>query len=97
MHCWTGQARNVGRLPPRATALSNRTLLHVLTLSQAQARVVDRFRRGDLNLLVATNIGSEGMDFKQCAAVVAFEPPPDLTSYIQVGMEWGVLPSDNYL
>jgi hypothetical protein len=24
------------------------------------------------------------MDFKQCAAVVAFEPPPDVTSYIQV-------------
>jgi ERCC4-related helicase len=45
---------------------------------------VSRFRSGELNLLVATNIGSEGMDFKQCAAVVAFEPPPDVTSYIQV-------------
>jgi endoribonuclease Dicer len=51
---------------------------------QAQAAVVSRFRSGELNLLVATNIGSEGMDFKQCAAVVAFEPPPDVTSYIQV-------------
>jgi hypothetical protein len=51
---------------------------------QTQAQVVGRFRNGELNLLVATNIGSEGMDFKQCAAVVAFEPPPDLTSYIQV-------------
>jgi hypothetical protein len=51
---------------------------------QAQAQVVSRFRSGERNLLVATNIGSEGMDFMQCAAVVAFEPPPDLTSYIQV-------------
>jgi endoribonuclease Dicer len=51
---------------------------------QAQAAVVSRFRSGELNLLLATNIGSEGMDFKQCAAVVAFEPPPDVTSYIQV-------------
>jgi hypothetical protein len=51
---------------------------------QAQAAVVGRFRSGELNLLVATNIGSEGMDFKQCTAVVAFEPPPDVTIYIQV-------------
>jgi ATP-dependent helicase YprA (DUF1998 family) len=58
--------------------------LHNAALLQAQAQVVGRFRSGELNLLVATNIGSEGMDFKQCAAVVAFEPPPDLTSYIQV-------------
>ncbi|KAF6265165.1 hypothetical protein COO60DRAFT_1118491 [Scenedesmus sp. NREL 46B-D3] len=59
---------------------------------QEQAQVVARFRSGELNVLVATNIGSEGMDFKQCAAVVAFEPPPDLTSYIQVGQRHGDSP-----
>lgn len=33
---------------------------------QAQSNVVQQFRRGETNVLFATNIGSEGMDFKQC-------------------------------
>ncbi|WIA14738.1 hypothetical protein OEZ85_003224 [Tetradesmus obliquus] len=51
--------------------------------NRAQAAVVSRFRTGQLNLLIATNIGSEGMDFQQCELVVAFEPPTDVTQYIQ--------------
>jgi ERCC4-related helicase len=51
---------------------------------QAQAAVVGCFHTGELNLLLATNIGSEGMDFQKCEMVVAFEPPTDVTSYIQV-------------
>jgi hypothetical protein len=51
---------------------------------QAQAAVVGRFRTGEINLLLATNIGSEGMNFQRCELVVAFEPPSDVTSYIQV-------------
>jgi endoribonuclease Dicer len=45
---------------------------------------VSRFRSGQLNLLLATNVGSEGMDFQQCELVVAFEPPTNVTGYIQV-------------
>lgn len=37
-----------------------------MDISQAQARMVDRFRTGELNVLIATNIGNEGLDFKQC-------------------------------
>lgn len=33
------------------------------------------FRSGALNLLVATSVGSEGMDFRQCQLVVAFDCP----------------------
>jgi hypothetical protein len=51
---------------------------------QAQAAVVGRFRTGELNVLIATNVGSEGMDFQQCELVVAFEPPQNVTLYIQV-------------
>ena len=36
-----------------------------------------------MNLLIATHIGNEGMDFKQCQMVTAFEPPPTITNYIQ--------------
>jgi hypothetical protein len=31
-----------------------------------------------------SHIGSESMDFQRCELVVAFEPPSDVTSYIQV-------------
>lgn len=40
----------------------------VLFCRQAQAAVVKLFRAGKINVLFATNIGSEGMDFKQCQA-----------------------------
>uniref|UniRef100_A0A383WL31 P-loop containing nucleoside triphosphate hydrolase protein n=1 Tax=Tetradesmus obliquus TaxID=3088 RepID=A0A383WL31_TETOB len=52
--------------------------------TKAQAAVVGRFRSGELNVLIATNVGSEGMDFQQCELVVAFEPPTDVTQYIQM-------------
>eukprot|EP00878_Enallax_costatus_P003037 GHUV01003235.1.p1 GENE.GHUV01003235.1~~GHUV01003235.1.p1 ORF type:complete len:473 (+),score=137.64 GHUV01003235.1:72-1421(+) len=51
--------------------------------NKAQARVVQQFRKRETNVLFATNIGSEGMDFKQCQAVVAFDPPNEVTQYIQ--------------
>lgn len=61
--------------PPAALWLPN---------AQAQAAVVGRFRSGELNVLIATNVGNEGMDFQQCELVVAFEPPTDVTQYTQV-------------
>jgi ERCC4-related helicase len=33
---------------------------------QRQREAVDRFRRGEVNVLICTNIGSEGMDFRRC-------------------------------
>jgi hypothetical protein len=51
---------------------------------QAQAAVVGSFRSGSINVLLATDVGSEGMDFQQCELVVAFDPPDNVTSYIQV-------------
>lgn len=53
----------------------SRTAGCTLVLLQTQAEVVGRFKEGKYNLLIATNIGSEGMDFKQCQLVVAFEHP----------------------
>lgn len=41
-------------------------VVYCMCISQAQARMVDRFRTGELNVLIATNIGNEGLDFKQC-------------------------------
>ena len=48
--------------------------LHVLFVQQ-QALVVQGFRSSAINVLIATSVGSEGMDFRQCQLVVAFDPP----------------------
>ena len=42
---------------------------------QQQAMVVAGFRTSAINVLIATSVGSEGMDFKQCQLVVAFDLP----------------------
>jgi Fanconi anemia group M protein len=39
-----------------------------------QQRVVDDFRHGRTNVLVATSVGEEGLDLPDCDAVVLFEP-----------------------
>jgi hypothetical protein len=38
----------------------------VLCVMQRQKDMIRRFRECELNVLVCTNIGSEGMDFRQC-------------------------------
>lgn len=55
----------------------------MLFVAQQQALVVAGFRTSAINVLIATSVGSEGMDFKQCQLVVAFDLPRDVTSYIQ--------------
>lgn len=43
--------------------------------NQQQALVVQGFRDSTINVLIATSVGSEGMDFRQCQLVVAFDLP----------------------
>ena len=48
-----------------------------------QERVVQQFREGKLNLIIATSVGEEGLDFPQCSFVCRFDMPPTLPAYIQ--------------
>lgn len=36
-----------------------------------------------LNLLVATKVGEEGLDIQSCCLVVRFDPPETVASFIQ--------------
>jgi len=48
-----------------------------------QLETLRRFRDGDLQILVATSIGEEGLDIPQCDLVVFYEPVPSEIRLIQ--------------
>jgi len=54
------------------------------TMTQKQQlETLQRFRDGDLQILVATSIGEEGLDIPQCDLVVFYEPVPSEVRLIQ--------------
>ena len=48
-----------------------------------QVATLDRFRRGEVNCLVATSVAEEGLDIPSTDLVVFYEPIPDLVRTIQ--------------
>jgi ERCC4-related helicase len=48
-----------------------------------QVEVLDRFRRGEVNCLVATSVAEEGLDIPSTDLVVLYEPVPDEIRTIQ--------------
>ena len=54
------------------------------TLSQRQQlEILERFRRGELGILVSTSIGEEGLDIPEVELVVFYEPVPSEIRFIQ--------------
>ena len=48
-----------------------------------QHRILDRFRAGELNLLVSTAVAEEGIDVKSCQLIIRFDPAPTAQSFHQ--------------
>lgn len=53
-----------------------------MSLSQ-QDSIIRKFREGDIDLLIATNVAEEGLDIQPCNVVIRFDPLTTLVSYIQ--------------
>ncbi|KAK3005994.1 hypothetical protein RJ639_017631, partial [Escallonia herrerae] len=45
--------------------------------------ILEKFRSGELNLLVATKVGEEGIDIQTCCLVIRFDLPETVASFIQ--------------
>ena len=48
-----------------------------------QIEILNEFRRGDLNIIVATSVGEEGLDITSTNAVIFYEPVPSEIRTIQ--------------
>ena len=48
-----------------------------------QAQMLDRFRKGLLNVIVTTSVLEEGIDLPVCSTVIRFHPAPDFRAYVQ--------------
>merc|ERR1719453_1338278 len=55
--------------------------LHGKLDQTVREEVVEKFHRGDVQILVATNVASRGLDFPDVSVVVQYQLPPTIDVY----------------
>lgn len=46
-------------------------------------QVLDKFKRGTINLIIATSVLEEGIDLQECNLVISYDKPQTFRSYVQ--------------
>jgi ERCC4-related helicase/dsRNA-specific ribonuclease len=54
-----------------------------LSHPENQSKTLEKFRSGEINLLIATSVLEEGIDIPQCNLVICFDEPANLKSFVQ--------------
>lgn len=54
-------------------------------LQAEQRDVIEKFRTGEINLIVATTVAEEGLDIKQCNIVIRYGLVTNEIAMVQVG------------
>ncbi|CAH9091576.1 unnamed protein product [Cuscuta epithymum] len=78
----------LNELLPNRTGWQTRYTAGNASVLQAQSRtvqnaIVEEFRKGLVNIIVATSILEEGLDVQSCNLVIRFDPPTTVCSFIQ--------------
>ncbi|KAH5996341.1 hypothetical protein HBI82_174360 [Parastagonospora nodorum] len=69
-------------IPPEAGGSSRIAVLHADLSSSARDAVMTRFRRGDVWVLITTDLLSRGVDFRGLNGVVNYDVPTSAASYV---------------
>jgi len=57
--------------------------IHEFSHHDSQSKALEKFRSGEINLLIATSVLEEGIDVPQCNLVICFDEPANLKSFVQ--------------
>lgn len=78
------QARfRVGSFVGSSLNLFRKANISDLADNKAQQSILDAFRSGNINLIIATEVLGEGIDIPACNLVVCFDYPDHLISFVQ--------------